>query len=201
MLLGKLNLPLVGRTAIALFIVIFALSMKTHAEAPQTVMQIDFSTSEAQRQWRAVNDTVMGGRSSGGPSFADNRMIFTGTLNTNGGGFSSVRRTVEAAALGNADGLEMRIKADRRAYKLTIQTDARYKSSPISFQADIKGKEHGQWTTVDVPFSSLQPSFRGQALQGVKFDSDEIETLGVILADGQDGPFRLEIEWIKPYSD
>ena len=178
-------------------------------------MKIDFSATDIQLKWRSVNDDVMGGRSSGGPSIEGGHLIFAGTINTDGGGFSSVRTELEPGELSAATGIAMRVKSDGRAYKITLKTDARHDSRPVSFQApiatdsagvNIQGvniqelNTQGQWSDVKIPFSELKPSIRGRTLEAVLFDSAKVETLGIIIADGQDGSFRLEIDEIKTFS-
>ena len=54
------------------------------------MMRVSFDTPDSHSFWQPVNDGVMGGRSSGGPRFEDDRMIFQGVINTNGGGLSCV---------------------------------------------------------------------------------------------------------------
>ena len=51
----------------------------------------DFSEDDIHEKWIVVNDNVMGGRSKGGFAFIKNKLVFSGSTNTNGGGFSSIR--------------------------------------------------------------------------------------------------------------
>lgn len=166
----------------------------TSKECP---LYITFETPEAAASWRAVNDGVMGGKSSGGPSFEGNVMIFNGIINTNGGGFSSVRTPMEKGVLAEASGLKLRVKSDGRAYKITLRTNARYRFRRISFQGVIPQTPAGEWAEVVVPFDGLKASLFGRPVSGAEFDRSEVVELGVIIADGTDGPFRLEIDWIS----
>ena len=159
-------------------------------------MKIDFDTSAEIRAWRAVNDGVMGGLSSGGPRFENGQMIFQGVINTNGGGFSSVRSTVPKGALSNASGIRLRVRTDGRDYKLTLRSSAAWRGRRVSFQAPIPPSKAGEWTEVSVPFSDLRGTIFGRAVRGAEFDKDAVVELGIILADGRDGPFRLDVDWI-----
>ncbi len=163
-------------------------------------MKISFDTAEISENWRAVNDGVMGGRSSGGARFENGHMIFEGIINTNGGGFSSVRTDMRPGYLSEATGLSLRIKSDGRSYKVTLRTDERYRLRPVSFQAEIPQIPTGEWSSVTVPFEALEASVFGRSVMGANFDRSDVEELGIILADGQDGPFRLEVEWINACS-
>lgn len=160
-------------------------------------MQIDFKTKSEMLRWRPVNDGVMGGRSSGGPKFLTGNMIFTGEINTNGGGFSSIRRRVEPRALSAARFMSIRMKSDGRDYKLTFRTDVAYRGRRISFQKPIPATEAGSWQIVTVPLSNMRASLFGRSVSGAEFDPSAAVEMGIILADGQDGPFELEIDWIK----
>jgi hypothetical protein len=167
------------------------------AYAQECQMDMSFNTQNSVDTWRVINDGVMGGRSSGGPRFENGVMVFEGRINTNGGGFSSIRLDVEAGLLAQADALSLRVKSDGRGYKMGFRTDARYRGRPISFQAPIPPTEAGQWSDVRVPLDGLRASLFGRAIEGAQFDKSRIWEIGFILADGQDGPFRLEIKSLK----
>ncbi|MDJ0973819.1 MAG: CIA30 family protein [Planctomycetota bacterium] len=166
-------------------------------EAPKPAMDmkaIDLS-------WQTVNDGVMGGRSRGGFARTDGRLVFAGSTNTNGGGFSSLRASLPARLdLSKADGIEMRVKGDGRTYTLMLRTNARYYGrSLIWYRTDFKTKKD-TWTTVRVPLERFQPRWRGRALRGPALEKSQISGLGLMIYDKRDGPFRLEVEGIKSYS-
>lgn len=160
-------------------------------------MNIDFSSADTARAWQAVNDGVMGGRSSGGPRFEDGVMVFEGVINTNGGGFSSVRAVVAQGMLAGQTGVTMRVKSDGRGYKLSLRSDALYRGRRVAFQAAVPQTPVGEWAEVAIPFLDLNPSIFGRPLRGPVFLSEEARQIGIILADGKDGPFKLEVNWIK----
>jgi len=164
-------------------------------------MQTTFETSAEARVWRAVNDGVMGGLSLGGARFENGHMIFEGIINTNGGGFSSVRSSMKPGALTTADGFKLRVKSDGREYKLNLRSDATWRGRRISFQAPIPRTKSGEWAEVTVLFFELQGSLFGRAVRGAIFNKEEVIELGIILADGKDGPFLLEVDWIAQCSN
>lgn len=161
---------------------------------------MNFETAAEARQWRAVNDGVMGGLSSGGPRFENGKMIFEGVINTNGGGFSSLRSPVQEGVLANASGIKLRVRSDGRAYRLTLRSNAGWRGRRVSFQAPIPLTKAGEWADVEVPFSELRGTIFGRRVRGAKFDKSAVVEMGVILADGQDGPFRLDVDWIADCS-
>lgn len=160
-------------------------------------MNISFNSAETTRAWQAVNDGVMGGRSSGGPIFESGIMRFEGVINTNGGGFSSVRAGLQEGLLAEQSAIKMRVKSDGRGYKLTLRSDAFYRGRSVAFQAPLPQTAVGEWTNITIDFLDLRPSVFGRPLRGPKFDPSEARSIGIILADGQDGPFALEVDWLK----
>jgi len=163
-------------------------------------MHTSFETSDEARAWRAVNDGVMGGLSLGGPSFENGIMTFEGVINTDGGGFSSLRAPVQVSDLAEASGVKLRVRSDGRSYKTTFRTNMAWRGRRISFQAPIPQTPPGEWAEVTVPFEQLKGTILGRALRGAKFDRREIVEMGIILADGRDGPFRLDVDWIQDCS-
>ena len=160
-------------------------------------MSIDFTSQAETGLWRAVNDGVMGGRSSGGPHFEAGNLIFSGTINTNGGGFSSIRRPVQDGEMNGAQKVTLRVKSDGRAYRLRFRTNVTYRGRRIAFQKPISVSRAGEWDTVTVTLDNMRASLFGRSIRGAKFVPGDVVETGIILADGQDGPFRLEVDWIK----
>ncbi|MEM6277816.1 MAG: CIA30 family protein, partial [Pseudomonadota bacterium] len=138
-----------------------------------------------------------GGRSSGGPDFDGKAMVFSGVINTNGGGFSSVRRGVEPGALSGTDGLMLRVKTDGRAYRVTIRTAERFRGRSVSYNADIEAGEGGEWVEAYVPFDAFSTSVFGRSVPAAPLDPETVWSVGIILGDGKDGPFEMQAEWIK----
>ncbi|MEM8953501.1 MAG: CIA30 family protein [Verrucomicrobiota bacterium] len=150
--------------------------------------------------WQIVNDGVMGGLSKGNIEMTDDgTMRFFGDLSLeNNGGFSTVRSEDVDFNLSNDLGLLLRVKGDGRTYEARLDSDARYRSWPVSFAGEFKTTK-GKWQEVKVPFSSFKGSFRGQNLPDAVFDPSQIERVGILLADKNQGPFELEIDWIRTY--
>lgn len=174
---------------------------ETSVASMECAVQQDLSDIETTRQWGAVNDGVMGGRSSGGPSMGDGFMIFSGSINTNGGGFSSIRTRMQPGQLAGADGLRLKIRTDGRDYKMTFRTSERWRGRSVSYQAPIPNPPEGEWGEVFVSFDDLDTSVFGRRVQADAFDPSDVREMGIILADGQDGPFRFDMERLGCVSD
>lgn len=155
-----------------------------------------FDGSADEPRWVAVNDGVMGGESSGGPTVADGVLEFSGTLSlANNGGFSSVRSVGREYDLGKASHVLLRVRGDGRRYQLRLATDARYRGMPVSYGASFDTTA-GEWTRVRLPLASLSPTVRGQDLQGPPLDASRVREIGLLIADKREGPFRLLVDWI-----
>ena len=104
---------------------------------PDTRVLTDFRPEGETARWRTLLDGVMGGRSSGEFTVADGRMTFTGVLNTNGGGFSSVRRPGRDLRLGQAgeQGIRLRVRGDGRTYTLRLRQPTERRRFAASYRA------------------------------------------------------------------
>jgi NADH dehydrogenase [ubiquinone] 1 alpha subcomplex assembly factor 1 len=163
------------------------------------IVLFDFDEPTELEEWQPINDTVMGGVSEstfevGGPSTA----VFAGTVSLeNYGGFASVRSPVRDYDLRRYDGLRVRMKGDGKRYSLSLRADVAFDG--VAYQAGLPTQAEA-WTEVDVDFKELAPTFHGRVLQNTPgIDRRTIKSFSLLIADRQEGPFRLEIDWIKAY--
>lgn len=163
-------------------------------DAPMTLF--DFDGTDGAR-WQVVNDGVMGGRSQGFAAVADGTLAFTGELVTQGGGFTSVRADREAD-LSGYDGLELRVRGGGRTFELDVSDGTRQGWRQVSRRAAFPTTT--DWQTVRVPFASLETSVFGQSVRAHPLDASAVESIGLFIVDGIDGPFRLEVDWIRAYA-
>ena len=155
----------------------------------------DFTEEGIDDQWIVVNDNVMGGRSEGGYSFRKNRLIFSGNTNTNGGGFSSIRTNPTNFYLGDRTGLHIRFKGDGRTYKLGVRIEGK----SVSYRSNFTSGNG--WQEVRVPFDEMEVSWRGRPLSKEEHPliKSNIRSIEFMIYDKQDGPFKLQVDWIKSY--
>lgn len=159
----------------------------------------DFTTHSEDFGWFVVNDNVMGGRSDGDFIRESGQLRFAGVTNTNGGGFSSIRTAAMQMDLSAYAGIRLRIKGDGRRYTWRLTSTATFRGRPVSFWADF-ATESSDWTTVDIPFADFVPKFRGSRLSGPTLDRANITGMGLMIYDGNDGPFELLLEAVHAYS-
>ena len=156
---------------------------------------IDFGVEPA-GEWYIVNDGVMGGRSSSRLRAGENGVaVFAGNLSLeNNGGFASVRTAVPEGALTGASRVLLRVRGDGKRYQLRLRPGRRMDG--VAFGAGFETTA-GEWTTVAVPLEAFQATYRGYRPRGVgPLDPSRIGQIGIMLSDKQEGPFRLEIDWI-----
>ena len=169
------------------------------APAFSTRELIDFRTPDAVR-WAIVNDGVMGGRSSSTLEPGESGTAsFHGFVSLeNNGGFASVRALFDGMDLTGFHGLQLRVRGDGRSYQLRLRTDANLDG--VAYQAEFT-TEAGEWQEVFVPFSDFQPSFRGWVPRGAPaLDLSAIRQMGFLIGDKKQGPFELEIAWVRAIS-
>ena len=176
-----------------------ALSQTPVFAAKNSVVEFDRSEADS-LGWRVVDDGVMGGRSKGNLNVSEDGVLtFSGTLSLeNRGGFSSLRTERVKMNLTEAEGLVARVKGDGRTYQMRFNTDAKFRGMEISFMAEFNTRK-GEWIEVKVPFDQFKGSFRGMSLSKEKFDPGKISRIGLLLGDKKEGPFKLQVDWIRSY--
>ena len=157
-----------------------------------------FDFRESSKNWRIINDGVMGGLSSSKFRIAQGTAIFEGNVSLeNNGGFASVRSRPEDTDLSGSQGILLRVRGDGKKYAFRLRTTASFDG--VSYQHRFKTVKN-KWITVDIPFTAFKPVFRGRIVKDAKpLDLKLIKTVGFLISDKQTGAFRLEIDWIKAY--
>ena len=158
----------------------------------------DFTNASSDLGWYIVNDTVMGGRSNGQFKLQEGQLTFTGSTNTRGGGFSSIRTKPVKADLSNFDGIRLHLKGDGRRYTWRLTTNARWRGRQVSYWADFDTRDD-TWSKVSIPFSDFIPRFRGYVLDGPALNPAAITGMGLMIYDKQDGPFELQLTSVLAY--
>ena len=162
---------------------------------PVAMTLFDFDSAD-EASWQIVNDGVMGGRSQGYVEVSEGVLRFTGTLVTQGGGFTSVRadRPVD---LTGYDGVELRVRGGGRTFEVEVDDGTRRRGRRVSRRAPFETGE--AWAWVRVPFSALQTTVFGQSVSAPPINLADVGHFGLYILDGQDGPFRLEVDAIRAY--
>ena len=149
--------------------------------------------------WQTVLDGVMGGLSTGSIEAGEGGTLrFSGELSLeNNGGFSQVRTSVPQGTFEGATGIVLRVKGDGRNYQCDIRS-SRLRLMAGGYQRVFATKA-GEWTEVEIPFSECVANSFGQRVRNApSLDPASIESVGITLSDKKEGPFAIEVDWIRP---
>jgi len=156
----------------------------------------DFAGEDEVRNWRSINDVVMGGRSRGQTSWDDQGfLVFTGHVSfENGGGFASITSPPLEIPRTDWEALQIHSMGDGRMFKATLRTDT--SMDGISYQHRFRATP-GNWTMHTLFLKDFIPTYHGRILEDVPPpDPKALSRLGFIISDRQEGPFRLSIRLI-----
>jgi len=169
--------------------------MNTHAAAEKLLF--DFQVATNQPVWQVVNDDVMGGVSTSHFEAFSNRVaVFKGVVSLeNNGGFASVRSSPALQDLSGCGCFLVRLRGDGHRYKFTVRTATGF-DAPL-YQCGFVTKRN-EWEEHRLVFKDFVPTFRGRTLTDVPpLNPANVVSVGLLIADKQEGPFRLEMSWVK----
>lgn len=150
-------------------------------------------------EWYVVNDDVMGGVSESRAVLTNHKTLrFSGMVSLeNNGGFASIRHVARTFGIGPGAGIRLCVKGDGKTYQLRVQTSNWYDG--IAYKAVFKTIK-GEWQELMIPWEEFTATFRGQSVPDAPaLEGNEIRQVGFLIADGQAGPFDLEIAAIEAF--
>lgn len=156
----------------------------------------DFSDTNALKKWSVVNDVVMGGISSSKISAGENNsLIFSGNVSLeNNGGFASIQYNVDDFNFSDYDGFLIKVKGDGKTYSLSFRQTKSFTGYNYTHKFQT---EKDSWQIVKLPFKDFKLKYYGREVS--KFeppDKSNIKQMSILISDKQQGPFKIEIEWI-----
>lgn len=164
-------------------------------------------------QWHRLDDGVMGGQSETVHRDKDGSLHFTGTINTNGGGFCSVRAPLGKSLSKDTAAIRLLFRGDGKTYKLHMSDGTGggpFARNP-AFHADIptndKMSTSEDWQEANIPLSSFKATWGGRAASAehsADFDVTKMTQIGIMLSlklsDGSDNPKETFGEGIFPFN-
>jgi len=144
-----------------------------------------------------MKSAVMGGVSTSLFQILTNGgAVFSGIVSLeNNGGFASVRSAPARHNLMTCGCFVIRLRGDGRRYKFTVRTERGF-NRPL-YQCAFATKR-GEWEEHQLAFKDFVPTFRGRILTDVpRLDRGKVSSVGLLISEKQDGPFQLEVAWIK----
>jgi len=162
--------------------------------ATNTTMIYDFNKNSSPRDWRIIDDGVMGGLSQGNFSIdSDGNGVFAGKVSLeNNGGFSSVRYQCDKIKVTKDSKVRIRLKGDGKEYQFRIKDKT---SSYYSYITTFKTS--GNWEIIEIKLSDLYPSFRGRTLDLPNFKSDSFEEIVFLVGNKKNESFQLVLDKIE----
>ena len=159
-----------------------------------TSLIYDFNKNSSPKDWRIIDDGVMGGLSQGKFSIdADGNGVFEGAVSLeNNGGFSSVRYQSDKIKVTKVSKVRIRLKGDGKEYQFRIKDKT---SSYYSYITTFKTS--GNWETITIQLSYLYPSFRGRTLDLPNFKSDSFEEIVFLIGNKKNESFQLLLDKIE----
>ena len=154
----------------------------------------DFNKKSSTRDWRIIDDGVMGGMSQGRFSInSEGNGVFEGTISLeNNGGFSSIRYGFDKIKVNPQSTVSILLKGDGKSYQFRIKDKYNnYYSYITTFETT------GEWQTVELKLSDLYPSFRGRKLELPNFRSDSFEEIVFLIANKRNETFKLTLDKIS----
>jgi monofunctional biosynthetic peptidoglycan transglycosylase len=157
-------------------------------------------------RWRIVNDGVMGGVSSSRVGRAGEALRFEGVISLeNNGGFASMKRPFDAAALGlDAAGFAVRARGDGNRYRLRVYTrdPATGAEQWFAYSAAFDTRA-GEVTAAELRWPQFAATVRGRDVpQAPPIRFADVVGVGVMItkADHRDGrgAFAVELLLIEP---
>jgi NADH dehydrogenase [ubiquinone] 1 alpha subcomplex assembly factor 1 len=161
------------------------------AQAGETLRIADFEDAR-ELDWQIINDTVMGGKSSSTFTVDGGQLVFSGYLNTNGGGFASLRSAPKVWDLSQQHRVRLRIRGDGRTYQVRLHPSG----SRIAYKTTFPTTAE-EWQTVEFALEDFRATWRGRELNEPPPEAAALNSIGLLLADGQDGHFTLTVDWIE----
>lgn len=154
----------------------------------------DFNSKSDIKDWRVVNDGVMGGLSRGQFKInTDGHGFFSGTVSLeNNGGFSSVRYAFDTLDVSAYSEIQIRLKGDGKPYQFRVKADADQRFSHI---AAIETTE--DWQTVTISLNSMYAAFRGRVLDFPNYQGQKLSEIAFLIGNKKHEDFALEIDYIK----
>ena len=159
----------------------------------QQMKLFDFNFESNIRNWKIVDDVVMGGRSNGNFKINDTGYgEFSGDVSLkNNGGFSSVRYNFNTLSSSNFKSFQLRIKGDGNPFQFRVKSSNRRRFSYIyTFNTS------GDWETISIPFNKMEPAFRGYKLDQPNFDGLQMEEIAFLIGNKKEQSFKLFIDSI-----
>lgn len=192
--------PFVAATAVVALAATAALATGDAAAPRERILSNVGADASEMARWIIVNDGVMGGVS-------DSRlrhdpagwMTFSGEVSLErNGGFCSTRTEMSPKLrLAETQSIRVRVRGDGHTYVLTLfRPDTGASAWEQRFATTA-----GEWQEIDLPVDQFKYAYYGPRMPWTWGRNDrpiqDAGAVGFLIADKQEGPFALDVAWIK----
>lgn len=166
--------------------------MNTHSK---NYLITDFSDLSHQ-SWRIINDSVMGGKSSGQFQInAEGHGVFLGHVSLQNNGGFTMARNHESLNLSGYSKIKLTVLGDGKRYSFRFQT-GEDPSNVNEWSYENRFTTIAEkWTDVELHLDDFTPVYRGNTKKNVPpLNLSDICRYAILIRDKQEGNFRLEIK-------
>ena len=164
-----------------------------HSTTQDMMTIFDFTQESSAKGWYIVNDGVMGGLSEGQFTTDKGLAVFKGKVSTdNNGGFTMIQNRFKTIVTSKHKAFVIKLKGDGKAYQFRVKSD-KYQQYSYVYQFSTSG----EWENITIPFSSLEPRYRGRLLDLPNFDGSKIEEIAFLIGNKRDESFELSLSAIQ----
>lgn len=160
--------------------------------------------------WHRLDDGVMGGQSETlhSSSTDSEELHFSGQINTQGGGFCSIRSPIEGGLPDGTAAIRVCYIGDGKTYKVLFSDGNKSAFGPSrrspSWQIDLPTKK-GLEDTTTIRLDTLRPSLQGGPIStDLKLDPTQVKEMGFMLSlklsSGESNPVETFGSGIFPFS-
>jgi len=157
------------------------------------ILTIGFEEGENGRNWRVVNDGVMGGLSQGKATATEEGVRFKGSISLkNNGGFASFRAPYAERDLSAYSQIRMKVRGKGISFAFTLETAQQFYLPNFKHPIEVSGED---WQEIILPLKDFKAYQLGRPLgYGLeKSDLEEIIRIGIISDEKREGPFEIEL--------
>ena len=153
-----------------------------------------FNSSSDISNWNVIDDVVMGGRSDGHFKVnSEGHGEYSGKVSLeNNGGFSSLHHYFDTVDSNEFSKFILKIKGDGKTYQFRVKDKREHRYSYI-----YKFDTTNDWQTIEIPFSEMYASFRGNRLNIPNFKGDQMEEITFLVGNKKEQTFTLLIDAIS----
>ncbi len=160
-------------------------------------MNINFGKTKSGTNWLVINDGVMGGLSDSKAVLLNNSILFDGNVSLeNNGGFASLRSERSNIDLSKARSVTVRYRSENQKAGLRlIKSDMFY----LPYLKVYLPETNWEWKTVNFSMTDFE-EYRLERNTGKTLNDDDFEDIirvGLIVSNKIEGPFKIEVDYIK----